>query len=209
MLLAVTQPSYRLKSIFPGNQLFLLQLGIQTDQLRVILDTNEGGWRCINIWNSFHCSALKAGSSTEAHIPECTKKGIYTKHANNQPSWLCTYTKSSHEKDKIPPRAQVMSSSQAGMGGYSSSIPQLLLQIPNPEACSFMANWQLSISLRGCVTSQPNPFRFPSAVQMLARWGGRSVGAPYSAWRSRLWEPQGGCAWPKSPIHLMQVFPPC
>lgn len=29
--------------------------------------------------------------------PRMNKKGISTKHASNQPSWLCTYTKSSHE----------------------------------------------------------------------------------------------------------------
>lgn len=75
---------------------------------------------------SFHHGALKAGSSMGSPHPRMNKKGISTKHVSNQPSWLCTYTKSSRVRHKIPLRAQVMSSSQAGMGGYYSSTPQLL-----------------------------------------------------------------------------------
>lgn len=158
----------------------------------------------------FPSLCFKSGELNRSPHPRMYKKR-YLYQARKQPAFLAMYLYQifTWERHKIPPRAQVMSSSQAGMGGYSSSIPQLLLQIPNPEACSFMANWQLFISLRGCATSQPNPFRFPSAVLLLVRWGGPSVGAPCSACRLRLWEPQGGCAWPKSPIHLMQVFPPC
>lgn len=94
--------------------------------------------------NSFHCSALKAGSSTEVHIPEWTKKDIYTKHVSSQ-TFLATYPYQifTQERHEIPPKAQVMSCSQAGMGGYSSTIPQLLCRPQIPGACSFMANWQL------------------------------------------------------------------
>lgn len=97
----------------------------------------------------------------EAHIPDARKRYLY--QARKQPTFLVgTYTKSAHEKD-------TRYLQELRLGAVLKlewvGIPQLLLQIPNPEACSFMANRQLFIPLRARATSCSNR---PSTGQ--ARW---------------------------------------
>lgn len=154
MLLAVTQPSYRLKSIFPGNQLFLLQLDIQTGQPRVILITNEG--EDASTSEQFPSLCFKSRKLYRSPHPRTNKKR-YLYQAHKQPN-LPGYVPIPNlhrRKTWDTSRAQVMSCSQAGMGGYSSTMPQLLCRPQIPGACSFMANWQLL---------------FPREDMWLARW---------------------------------------
>lgn len=138
VLLAVMQASYRLKSIFPGNQLFLLQLEIQTDHSQVILDTNKGEDTATS--EQFPLLCLKSRKLYESPRPRMNKTGIYTKHTSSQPSGYVPIP-------NLHMRKTWDTSKSWGYEQFSSwnewvflKPPTAPTQTPNPGACSFMAN---------------------------------------------------------------------
>lgn len=82
--------------------------------------------RTYDCLNSFHCSALKAGSSTKVHIPEWAR-GIFvpSTQTNSLPGYI-PIPNLHIRQTQSPPRHQVLNSSQARIGGHSLSMPQHL-----------------------------------------------------------------------------------
>lgn len=206
VLLAVMQASYRLKGIFPSNQLFLLQLKIQTGHSQVIFDTNKGEDTATS--EQFPLLCLKSRKPYKSPCPRMNKTGIYTKHTSSQPSGYVPipnlHVRKTRHTSKSWGYEQFSKLEWVGIPEVSHSYHT----DPKSRSMQFYGKLATLISFRGHATSQTNHFGFPSTVLLLARWGDLCVGAPCSACKPRLWEPQISCAWPKSPIHLLQVFPP-
>lgn len=138
--------------------------------------------------------------------PKMNKKGIYTKHTSKWLSWLCTYIKSSREKDARHLQElrlwAVLKLECIGMLQASHCS----LADPKYGNMQFYGKVAMLYFLEKMWNYQSNHFRFPSTALLLARWGGPGVEAPCSVYNARLQQPQVGCVQPKSPICLLQIF---
>lgn len=156
------QPNYRLKSIFPGNYLCLLQLEIQTDQPRVILDTNKG--EEVSLSEQFPSPCFESRKLYESPHSRMSKRDICTRHTNSLPGYH-TYTKSSHKREPSYLQDVKLSSwNRWALLKYATAT----LQTTNTRAWSLIANWQLCISLNRC----PARLTIPGFAWHFCSWPG-------------------------------------